>query len=135
MQYASSEFKKNLSGNKVTGNIYERRTKILKSISMFHYFVNIRQLNVAIYCHTWQYSVGLYSTWNVATYCNVAHLAEYLFSDYPSIIINKNCTRCLSANIRNIYVVNINFDILLRHFFCVLLSNLSCYYLVWQSPY
>lgn len=85
-----------LNSNKITSNIYQERTKILNNVSIFEterYTRNIMHLNVN---------------------CNVAHLAEHLFVDFPSLIITKKCDDCNHENLRKISVLSINVDMLLQ---------------------
>lgn len=42
------------------------------------------------------------------TNCNVAHLAEYLFVNFPSLIINKKCYHCNYENLQKVLIININ---------------------------
>lgn len=86
-----------LINKNITSNIYEQRTKILKDIPIFQctpYRQNIMHLN---------------------TNCNVSHLAEYLFADFPSLTISKKCNHCSHENVRNISVISINIDIILKN--------------------
>jgi len=86
-----------INSTKITKNIYQERAKILNSIPIFEitpYRTNVTNLNAN---------------------CNVAHLAEQLFFNFPSLIINKKCHRCNHENLRKIPIISININILLQN--------------------
>lgn len=92
-------FAKNISliNKNITSNIYQQRTKILLNVPIFEtkpYRRNIIHLN---------------------TNCNVSHLAEYLFADFPSLTINRKCEHCNRENVRNIPVLSVNVNMLLQN--------------------
>lgn len=83
----------------ITNSCYQERTQILNNVPIFEtipYRRNVMHLNAN---------------------CNVSHLAEYLFADFPSLTINKKCVNCNHENVRNIPVLSINVNILLKNGF------------------
>jgi len=81
---------------RVTSNIYQERAKIISNIPIFE--------------------MQLYrNVMHLSTNCNVAHLAECLFANFPSLNISKKCQHCNYENLRKVLVVNININIILQN--------------------
>lgn len=49
------------------------------------------------------------------TNCNVAHLAEHLFANFPKLSISKKCQHCNHENLRKVPIVTININIILQN--------------------
>ncbi|KYQ52407.1 hypothetical protein ALC60_08473 [Trachymyrmex zeteki] len=86
-----------INSTNITRNIYQERAKILNSIPIFEitpYRTNVTNLNAN---------------------CNVTHLAEHLFVNFPSLITNKKYHRCNHEHLRKIPVISININIILQN--------------------
>lgn len=86
-----------INTDNIIDNYYQERMKILSNVSIFEirpYKRNIMHLNAN---------------------CNVSYLAEYLFVDFPTLIINRKCDNCNHENVRKMPLLSVNVNILLQN--------------------